>query len=113
MPLPVKGSASAARISLVRDYDVSKIFPAARVLSSSVPPSQPDKHRGPEAGEGKRRRRASNQTRRYRHPCRLSWRRWERACQCGSRGFAGPWPPSVRFETGKGRDLPGMVTIGP
>lgn len=49
MPLPVKGGASAARISLVRDYDVSKI-PAALVLSSSVPPSQPDKHRGPRRG---------------------------------------------------------------
>lgn len=49
MPLPGKGGASAARISLVRDYDVSKI-PAARVLSSSVPPSQPDKHRGPRRG---------------------------------------------------------------
>lgn len=51
MPLPVKGGASAARISLVRDYDVSKI-PAAGVLSSSVPPSQPDKHRGLKRGRG-------------------------------------------------------------
>lgn len=51
MPLPVKGGASAARISLVRNYDLSKI-PAARVLTSSVPPSQPDKHRGPRRGRG-------------------------------------------------------------
>lgn len=50
MPLPVKGGVSAARISLVRDY-VSKI-PAAAVLSSSVPPSQPDKHRGLKEGRG-------------------------------------------------------------
>lgn len=35
----------------MHDYDVSKI-PAADVLSSSVPPSQLDKHRGLKRGRG-------------------------------------------------------------